>query len=286
MDDIVFTPGIESRIPYEVYAQTPGISITRLKELKRSPQHYRYRLANPRTSDAMSLGTAAHAAILEPERFAAQFTAWTARTDGGAMAPRRGAKWESFVADNAGKQIVTADELALVQAMAAAVRSDERAMKYLASGDPEVTLAWIQQNGWRKCKGRVDWMTTNEDGPVLVGLKTARDCRHFAFGSAAAKLSYHLQWAYYFDGYEALTGKQAKVVEIVVENDPPHAVAVYVIPNDILEQGRAEYEQLLEKLAECEQANEWPGPVEQEEFLTLPSWVYERQEDVGDLGFE
>jgi len=287
VNDIVysnFVPGIASRISYAEYAKVDAVSITRLKELKRSAQHYLYRLSHPRQSAAMSLGTAAHAAILEPERFAREFVAWTERTEGGTMSPRRGAKWEAFVAANAGKETITADELSLANAMQRAVRGDAAAMPYLESGDPEVTLQWVMHG--RQCRGRVDWLTTIGDEPVLVGLKTAKDCRHFAFGSAAAKLSYHLQWAFYFDGYEILTGKTAKVVEIVVESEPPHAVATYVIPNDILEQGRAEYVQLLEQLSECELTGQWPGPVSVEEFLTLPSWVYERQEDVGDLGLE
>jgi hypothetical protein len=55
------------------------------------------------------------------------------------------------------------------------------------------------------------------------------------------------------------------VVEIVVESAPPYAVATYVITTDIIEQARAEYEELLELLAKCEAANHWPGPVQGEQ---------------------
>jgi hypothetical protein len=121
---------------------------------------------------------------------------------------------------------------------------------------------------------------------VLVGLKTARDCRHFSFGNAAARMGYHLQWAYYFDGYMTITGAKPKVVEIVVEAEPPHAVAVYRIPDDILDQGHEEYMELLDRLAECEGNDQWPGPCPEEQILTLPSWVYGRDEDITDLGLE
>jgi hypothetical protein len=36
---------IESRMPREEYDAIQAISITRLKELRRSPQHYQYALA-------------------------------------------------------------------------------------------------------------------------------------------------------------------------------------------------------------------------------------------------
>ena len=174
--------------------------------------------------------------------------------------------------------------MALAIAIHGAVRSNPLAMRYLASGDPEVTLQWVHDG--RRCKGRVDWLTTVGDQPHLVGLKTARDCRHFVFGSAAAKLGYHLQWGYYFDGYRWLKEREPRMVEIVVESEPPHAVAVYWIPPDIIDQGRDEYQNLMLRLAECESTGEFPGPQEIEEPLTLPSWVYEQTDDITDLGLE
>jgi hypothetical protein len=276
---------IQSRVPYEEYASLPGVSITRLKEMKRSPQHYKHRLAVPHESAAMTLGTAAHCAVLEPERFDRDFAVWGERTDGGNLRPRRGKDWEAFAARHADRTIITVDEYDKAIAIQAAVRGNALAMRYLESGDPEVTLQW--ELGERACKGRVDWLTTVDGLPALVGLKTARDCRPFIFGSAAAKLGYHLQWAFYFDGYNTIARRMPRMVEIVVENDPPHAVAVFRIPSDIVDQGREEYEQLLKTLDDCAAVNAWPGPVTTEEFLTLPTWAYERDaDDVDGLGLE
>jgi hypothetical protein len=274
---------IRSYLHHGDYAQIPAVSITRLKELLRSPLHYRYALEHPRESAPMKLGTAAHCAALEPERFARDYVAWTRRTDSGRAAPRSGKAWDDFVAGHSEKTILTADEYADAQAIAAAVRNDPTALRYIASGDPEVSLEW-ELDG-RPCKGRVDWLTHLER-PVLVGLKTARDCRHFVFGSAAAKLGYHLQWAFYFDGYCAITGEVPRVVEIVVESAPPHAVVVYDIPEDIIEQGRDEYRELLRILGDCEARGHWPGPATCEQTLTLPSWVYQADDDISELGLE
>ncbi len=279
-----FESSIQSRVAYEDYAAVPAVSITRLKELRRSAQHYRYALTHPKETDPLRLGTASHVATLEPERFASQFAVWDRQTSAAAMAPRRGQYWDAFCAENVGRTVLTPDQNALANAIAKAVRSDPIAMPYLESGEPEVSMTWML--GERQCKGRADWITRRNGCPVVVGLKTARDCRHFAFGSQSAKLGYHLQWAFYFDAYRILRGDEPLMVEIVVENKPPHAVVVYRIPTDIIDQGRDEYEALLRQLEECERTNTWPGPAQEEQILTLPSWVYQAEDDLSDLGLE
>lgn len=276
---------ITSRIPAAEYHAMPGVSITRLKELKRSPMHYRYLLEHPKESPALTLGVASHCSVLEPERFSREFAIWDKRTEGGAMAQRRGKDWEAFKAEHSDHTIITQDDSETAKSISAAVRGDICAMKYLATGDPEVTMSW-ELDGLA-CRGRADWLTSIAGQPHLVGLKTARDCRPFIFGSAAAKLGYHLQWAFYYDGYLTLTGEKPRMIEIVVESAAPHAVAVYFIPDDIIEQGREEYQDLLKLLAECEASNHWPGPASVEQALTLPSWVYgEDIDDVAELGLE
>lgn len=277
---------IQSRVPWDEYTQLPGTSISRLKELRRSAQHYLHRLTEPKESAPLSLGRAAHAAVLEPERFESDFAVWTRRSEEtGNLCPRRGKYWDAFVDENGGKEIITEDEHALAVAMQKAVRGSPVAMKYLAAGDPEVTLQWIHDR--RPCRGRVDWLTTVDGVPHLVGLKTARDCRHMKFGYQAAVLGYHLQWGFYFDGYTAIKGREPRMIEIVVESEAPHAVAVYFIPQDIVDQGRDEYQALLLQLAEHESTGHFPGPQEHEEPLSLPSWVYgDETDDLSDLGLE
>lgn len=276
---------IQSRVPRADYDGIKAVSITKLKGLLRSPLHYQYLLTNPKQSDALTLGIATHVAVLEPERFAHDFAIWDKRLTNGRAAPRNGGVWDAFKELHCDRTILTGDEAGITQAIAKAVRFDETANKYLASGDPEVTLEWM--HGERPCKGRADWLTHLDGIPVLVGLKTARDCRHMIFGAQAARLGYHLQWAFYHDGFEAITGKPPHMVEIVVESEPPHAVATYLIPNDIIEQGREEYQTLLRVLEACESDDVWPGPVPHEEYLTLPTWAYHRDEDdLADLGLE
>lgn len=279
-----FAAGLHSRIPLEDYAAIEALNITRLKELKRSPAHYRYRLEHPLVTPPLILGTAAHCAVLEPERFGRQFAVWSRRSENtGNLCPRNGKHWDAFAAAHADRTILTEDEASLALSIGNAVRSDPVAAPYLESGEPEVVLTW--SIGSRACKGRVDWITTREGHPVLVGLKTSRDVTGFAFGAAAARLGYPMQWSWYWSGYKAIRGLDPLLIEIVVESAPPHAVAVYRITEDIILQGEEDYMRLLEVLDRCQASDEWPGPYTEEQELTLPSWAYpQSSDDLSELG--
>lgn len=265
---------LHTRVPFADYLQMPGLSISRLKEMKRSGQHCEFFARNPKRSDAMTLGSAAHCRTLEPGRFADAYRIWDRRTDTGRRAPRNGGVWDEFQAEAfaAGCEVLTEDDAAAAEAIAKAVRSDAAAMKYLASGEPEIVMQWEMQG--RTCRGRLDWLTSIGGQPVLVGLKTTRDCRVQKFGRQAADLEYPQQWAWYYNGYWIISGVKPKVVEIVVESTAPHAVAVYEIPDEVIYKGEEEFGKSLQAFAECERTGRWPGPVPRETELVLPSWYY------------
>lgn len=284
---------ITSRVPFEAYRDIEALNMSRLKDIEHSPQRYVWRATHQLETKPLTLGKAAHCAVLEPERFDQDFVVWTKLTKNGSgnIAPRSGEQWLNFQAENVGKTIITVEERDLAMAMQAAVRADAAAMKYLEVGDPEVTMEWDLSEAWglpsRRCKGRADWLTRLDDKRYVVGLKTAVDCREFAFGAAAARYAYPLQWSWYHDGYRTITGIEPRLKEIVVESKPPHAVMVYNVTEDVLLEGRDRYLELLKILGECESSGKWPGPGKGEEHdVTLPTYYYGQQDDLDDLGLE
>src|SRR5262245_30207526 len=96
---------ITSRMPRAEYDEIAALNISRLKEIKRSPLHYQHALSAPKESASLTTGNATHVAVLEPERFASDFTVWDRLSDAGNACPRRGQYWEKFVAD-AGKKTI------------------------------------------------------------------------------------------------------------------------------------------------------------------------------------
>lgn len=273
-----FPEGVVHGLSFDEYNAIDALRSSSIKVMRQSPAHYRHALTNPRTSSPLRLGTAAHVAVLEPDRFRRSFAVWDRRTDAGRMSPRSGAAWVAFelAAIAKGQTVITEDERDTALIIAEAVRSNPDAARYLQGGDPEVSYFWSQYG--RRCKARADWLTILDGADCIVGLKTARAVDERQFGNQAWKLGYGLQWALYHDGWQTIHKRPPFMVEIVVESAAPHCVAVYTISEDWLEKGREEIEACVERLAECERSGVWPGPVPTERPLPLPAWIGETYE--------
>ncbi len=280
--------GLHPGISWEPYTAIDRTNISALKEMARSPLHYQYRLTSEeRRSRSLDLGRSSHVATLEPDRFEKDFVVWDERTESGTVRPRRGKDWDAFCAANRERTIIKADEHGFACAVRDAIRGKPVAAKYLRTGRAEVAMIWDDVETGRRCKGRVDWITNVDGVDAIVGLKTARDLDPRAFSSQAAKLLYHLQFAFYYDGYSTITGREPRVVEIAVESAPPHDVVAYVIPAEVLDVGREEYRKLLDELAKCERSNRWPGRAENEVLFELPAYMTrDEEEDLDDLALE
>jgi hypothetical protein len=269
------------------YSELKGVHITGLKELRKSPKHYQHRLNHPRkTTNSLGFGNAVHVAVLEPERFIRDFALWHGKHPEGGTRPRNGKAWDEFKLLNSGRTIIRDEEYDEAIAFKDAVRQDPVAMKYLATGRAEVAMTWTDNETGIECVGRVDWETKVDKHPAVVDLKSARDCGETWFTRDAAKLDYHLQLAFYADGYKSITGKQPRMVVVAVESAPPYDVVTYIVPEEVLEVGRDAYHELLVKFKACTDSGEWPGQGGSEEkILSLPAWAVpeEESDDMADL---
>jgi len=258
------------------YNQLRAVNYSTLKHMRKSPLAYRYACDHhSEPTLAMLKGTATHVLTLEPENFDKHIAEWEG--------DRRGKAWEAFRDANSTRAILRTSELAESRAMASAVRSDPYAMRYLTAPGraAEVPMVWTDPGTGLKCKGRADLICTIDDQPQVVGLKTTRDIAETAFMWQAFRLGYHLQWAFYHDGYQAIHGHAPRMVEIVVESSPPHECVVYVIPDDVLAVGRDEYRALLSRVRECLDAGSWPGlGAEGERLFALPDRAYDMADEI------
>jgi hypothetical protein len=262
------------------YDALPGHNFSTLKELARSPLHYQHRLTTPRPdTPSLQFGHGSHVAVLEPERFIREFALWQGKDADGKTRQRRGKAWDAFQAEHTGRIILTESDYDRAIALKDAVRADEIAMRYLAAGRPEVALTWTDTETGLPCKGRIDWEGKADGYPAIVDLKSARDPSPRAFGLACARYSYHVQLAFYTDGYEQATGKRPRVVIVAVESTPPHDVVTYSVPADVLEVGRGEYRKWLAKIQECTERRTWFGCGNGfEQTLVLPAWAAPEEE--------
>lgn len=254
------------------YAQIDAVNWSTLKHLAKSPLHYKHRTeAEQDDAKHMRLGRAVHTLILEPERFTERHPIF----GGGA---RRGKAWDEFAANHAGADILIGTEAAQAQAMADAVRHHPLAQKHLRDGLAEQVLTWTDPETGVKCKGRCDSVNGH-----LVEFKSCngRDFEPYKFESHAARLRYHGQLAFYADGLAAMGYEvEHDPTMIVVESDPPHDVAVYIVKDEVLDLGRKLYRKLLARFVECSESDHWPGVCADEElYLGVPAWATWEAED-------
>ena len=94
------------------------------------------------------------------------------------------------------------------------------------------------------------------------------------FGASAASYGYHLQAAFYLDGYEQITGHRARFLNVLVETAAPHFVAVVELDDEALDVGRAKYRDALDIYARCRESGDWPGYTPTfTEVVSLPRWA-------------
>lgn len=250
--------GLHPSMPMADYLQIPGLGSTELEWLAVSPRYYRYmRGRERRQTAAMALGTAVHAAVLEPEAFARDYAR---EPDPEVVAPeltkpRASRQFREAVATLAGNgfTVLRGDDSEAVHAMAAAVREHPHAALLLERAPQrEVTMLW--ERAGRLCRGRVDLL-----GPHVIGdLKTTRNLRSFSPWTIT-RMGYHRQLGYYADGLERLGLAVEHFFLIAVETSPPFDVGVFAVQPETVRIGQLEVEALFERLHACEDSGEWPG---------------------------
>jgi exodeoxyribonuclease VIII len=251
------------------YHASPAISKSGLDLIRKAPALYKWRRENPsEPTPAMRLGTLTHTAVLEPDLFPSTTIVMPESIDRRTSAGK--AAWAAFQIQSAGREIVTAEESAKLAAIRDAVRSHPAAAKALA-GSPVIEQSIFWDVDGIACRCRPDAVT--ERG-VIVDLKTTRDASPDGFAKSIHQYRYHVQAAFYSDGYKAAFGEPPRgFVFIAVETEPPYLVAVYVASETMTSRGRIDYQTDLDTFRRCSDANEWPGYSDAPLTIDLPKWA-------------
>lgn len=254
-------PGAYVDVPIDVYhnglCAGRSVSASSLKRASRSMLHFWANCAwNPdriptEDTDALRLGKAAHVLALEPELFQRQFVV-SPYDD---YRTKEAREWKAAQPLMCLKQA----ELAELQRMADALRAHPDAVALFRNGLPEMTFA-------AKDEATSLWRLTRPDftpaapGRGLVDYKTASDASFDAFGRDAFNYGYHLQVALALDVVAEVTGELRPAFWMVVqEKVAPYAVSVHRWEPDQIQYGRAKVREMLDAIARCVEAGEWPG---------------------------
>lgn len=272
-------PCLISGMPNDLYHAWPdSISKSGLDLVDRSPAHYAY--APPREHTRfMTVGTACHTAILEPDRFASDYVLLKEVRD------RRASEYKQAIKMHDEELVLVAHEADNVKGMQEAVYSHHEAAKMLRSeGHRELSLFVTDPVTGVLVRCRYDILLA--DGGI-VDVKKTQDARTDAFSRSVLAYRYHVQAAFYMDAYEWATGKRSEFFKfIAIEERAPNATKVYRIDDTAIEEGRKEYRRNLDLYAACVASNDWPAyESEGDDVIGLPDWkIRQIENELDEIG--
>lgn len=252
-------------MPNDVYHATSAISKSGLDKINRSPAHYRY-AAPMQPTRAMAMGSAIHAAVLEPEIFSHQYLLLRDVTD------RRSSEYKQAIKSHDAEFVLTGSEAVKVKGMQDAIYSNTATAKlFEGAGWNELSVFAHDPETGALCKCRFDRLTADM---AAVDLKKTQDASERAFSRTMANYRYHVQAAFYTDVFKWATGIDLeRFVFVATEEEFPHYTKPWRVADDSYLVGRDEYRNNLNLYAECAAAGEWPLPDGSEEFIFLPEWM-------------
>jgi hypothetical protein len=269
-------PGVYHDITNEAYHSGAGLSKSGLDKIAKSPAHYfaayldPQRPPRPEPTPAQLAGTLAHCAILEPGEFAKRYAV-------GPDVSRATKAWKEFEASlPAGVTGIKPEDYARAFAQAASLRRLPDIADALSRGNAEVSAYWTDEQTGVLCKCRPDFVHDCGDaGVILVDVKTTGDDSPADFARSIARFRYHVQAAWYSDGFELASGRDVLAfVFAAVEGEYPFAPSAVILDPESIEQGRREYRRDLNSFAACMASGQWPGYGSGVAMVSLPKWAF------------
>ena len=253
-------PGIYPGIPESEYHAAPLLSSSGLARINRSPAHF----GVPVKSASFQLGSLVHCMVLEPDAVSTRY-ARAPKVDRRTKAGKE--EWAAFVADNEGREHVTADDWDKADRMFNAVVDHSEAMAIIDEGTgTELTATWEEQGVM--CKARLD-LVTPWGG---VDLKTCKDASYSGFQRSVVNYLYHQQGAHYMKGL-AVHGRPCDFWKwICIENSEPYCVVVYTADDELLRMGEALRQKNLNQYIACDWSGQWTGY--QGGVISAPGWYH------------
>jgi hypothetical protein len=259
-------------LPEEQYRASEAISKSDLDWIAppRTPSHYRAKkdgLIASIATPAMKMGALVHRAVLEPDTMSEFVT----RPEGLDFRSKEGKAWRD---DNANKTILTHDEAATIASIVDSVWSHPVAKRIFKGAKTEQCLFAEDSEGMVR-KARLDALV---EGSIVPDLKTAACADAQEFEKSIGKFRYHVQAAYYLDICNLLGIEKRDFVFVVVEKEPPFAVAVYSLDEDAIRLGRMEYQRDLNMVRDCMESDEWPAFPHDIRVIGLPAYIRKQVE--------
>ena len=237
------------RQTFKEYAAVDAVSSSRLRALARSPAYCRMvRDAPPTPTRAMRLGSALHARVLEPERFAMVYK--QQMNDGRTTKGRE----ERDAAARDGIELLDPGDWEAVDAMAISLKTHPRFAALMERAAAIEESVYWERDG-RACKARRDMVG---DGWILE-IKTTTELSRFRW--QVSDLAYDVQAAWYRIAGES-QGRPAPAFFFAVVASTAPLESCLLLLDDPWDEGRRKAIALFDLFVKCELAGSWPAHIE------------------------
>jgi len=273
------SPGVYPGVSPVEYHQWSAASNSALNHLIRSPAHMETYMKEPLAeTPALLLGRAIHAAVLEPDRFKAEYGMMPA---GLKRTTKEGKEtWTELVETFGEGNVLSADDYGICIRTRKRVHAKKTAHALIAGeGDVELSMVWEDEETGVLCKARWDRHSPEIAGGAIVDLKTTRDASPRDFERAIFSYGYHRQAAMYLMGAKALKLPVRHYSIIAVEKEPPFGVAVYRITEGTVDASEDQVKALLRRYAECMESGEFPDYPDEVRDIAVPDWAWRVMEE-------
>lgn len=258
----------------EAYHAAPGISKSHLDAIaNQSPMHYWAQYIDPNRvhemTEAMSIGQAAHYAILEPDLLLSK-VACIPDVDGRTKEGK--AIKAAFALEHAGKLALKYNDYQGVLGLRDACMKNATTSGLLARGQSEQTFFATDPETGALIKCRTDYI--HDDMSMIIDVKSAEDASPWGFGKAAGNYRYDVQAPWYTDVVALATGVRPQhFVWVAFEKVHPYAIGVYYAAPEQIERARAAARADLVRILHYRKENVWPDYSQEIRQLQLPAWV-------------
>lgn len=302
-------PGYYLGIPNAAYHAGPGVSKSQLDLVHVAPALLQWSQNAPRDEEAraaVDLGTALHTTLLEPDRFAEDYVtefqppagAIVSTDDLKLALDERGIGYsskdtkpsltrklldmdpdapvldrlrEAWQTELDGREILTASDVRKLRLMRESVMAHPFARALLeADGDVEASTYWIDPITGLLCRKRVDKLVRLGQRRILLDVKSTAELARFGF--SIDEYRYHVQDAFYREGYERHHGEPPDGFVFLVVGSQRDAgrypVRTFNLTPEEVAAGRAEFRADLDTFARCRDSGNWPGL----ETISRPHW--------------
>lgn len=275
-------PGLYTNVPPEVYHErvTGLVSKSALDLVDRSLGHYKAWLdgAERPLTDSLVFGSALHVALLEPERFLREYV--VAPDFGDCRFKENKARRDAWRAANAGRQLLDAADAQAITGIVTNVLAHPTAGAMIRNGMAEATLRWRDEETGLECKARADYYVAHLN--ACWDVKTTVDARPDAFARSMAFYRYHVQDAFYRQGFAAIGRPLEHFVFIAVEKTPPYALALYTLRDADVALGDAAARRNMRTLLQGIEEDRYPAYPTDIQPLGLPGWYTAQQEEIDE----